>query len=594
MKPRITVQRHGVAAACAVAGLAVFQFFGNASLGYIPSRSLFVWWAAQWAPGSDTEHGWLILGISAWLLWRNLRRVEGREATVESQAVAVEDGLPSTLDPRPSTAAMLGGLAIHLLGYALEQARISIVGLLFFTWGWLALAGGTRWRRAAAFPLAFLIFAIPLNVLDTLGFRLRLGVIEVAWRLAHAVGIDVIRNGTQLTAAHGGYQYDVAAACSGIRSLMALAALSLLLGYLNFRSWGIRLGIGLLCFPFAFVGNVARIFSVIVMAEWRGQAAGTRAHAVMGFGVFVIVLGLVQLVVWELQRRERGAGSRERGAGSRERGEEESKGEGRASSGGAEQSNVEGRESRVERIETAGGRPSTFDFRLGALVVVCAAFVIAACWRLDRLEISPRTGIKLAADGINPVVLPTSIGLDWMGQTAEVTSIERETLPADTGFSRRTYVSLLDRRQQVLLSIVLSGRDRTSIHRPELCLVGQGWTITGQARHTFERPDAREVPIPATVLRIEREFTGGDGRKVKVPGLFAYWFVGADKVVATNSARVAYTAIDRLRHFEAHRWAYVFAQTLALDGEEAALARIQSVLDGTVPSFQEPVPAGGL
>jgi len=220
--------------------------------------------------------------------------------------------------------------------------------------------------------------------------------------------------------------------------------------------------------------------------------------------------------------------------------------------------------------------------------------VILAAYKLNSLQVSPRTGIRLAADGLNPVALPTSIGLDWAGQVAEVSPVERETLPADTGFSRRNYVSLLDRRQQVLLSIVLSGRDRTSIHRPEICLVGQGWTITGQLRHAFTRPDTRAVLIPATVLRVEREYTGNDGRQVKVPGLFAYWFVGADKVVATNSARVAYTSFDRLRHFEAHRWAYVFAQTFAVDGEEAALARIQSVLDGTVTTFQEPVPAAGL
>src|SRR3954469_14591906 len=94
---------------------------------------------------------------------------------------------------------------------------------------------------------------------------------------------------------------------------MALAALSLLLGYLNFRAWGVRLFIGLLCFPFAFVGNVARIFSVIVMAEWRGQAAGARAHDVMGFGVFVIVLGLVQGAVWWLERKGVGAGPGEQG-----------------------------------------------------------------------------------------------------------------------------------------------------------------------------------------------------------------------------------------------------------------------------------------
>lgn len=550
---------------CAVAGFVVFQWFGNATHGYIASDSLFYWWGYQWFnDASETEHGPLILGISVWLFWRNLRAPGNREQRTEDRSGA-----------RLAVSAMLGGLAIHLLGYALEQARGSIVGLLFFTWGVLALAGGEKWRRAAAFPMAFLVFAIPLGVLDTLGFYLRLGVIDVAWKLAHLVGIDVIRNGTQLMSAHGGFQYDVAAACSGVRSLMALAALSLLLGYLNFRSWPVRIFIGLLCFPFAFIGNVVRIFTVIVMAEWRGQAAGVRAHDVMGFGVFVIVLGLVQLVVWWLEKK--GVGHPVAADGQRT----EDGGQGTDSY--AQQS---GPDCNIIRYSGSG--------RVAVAVGVAAVLVMGACWKLNRLEISPRTGIKLAADGVNPVALPGAIGLDWVGQVAEVTPIEREVLPPDTGFSRRNYVSLLDRRQQVLLSIVLSGRDRTSIHRPELCLVGQGWTITGQVRHAFTRPDTRAVLIPATVLRIEREFTAANGRKVKVPGLFAYWFVGADKVVATNTARVAYTSFDRLRHLEAHRWAYVFAQTFALDGEEAALARIQSVVDGTVPSFQEPLPAAGL
>ena len=62
------------AGACAVAGVILFQFFGNATRGYIASSSLFYWWGFQWVnPGSETEHGWLILGLSAWLLWRNVR-----------------------------------------------------------------------------------------------------------------------------------------------------------------------------------------------------------------------------------------------------------------------------------------------------------------------------------------------------------------------------------------------------------------------------------------------------------------------------------------------------------------------------------------
>jgi EpsI family protein len=550
ISPPPAARHHAALALCALAGFAVFQFFGNAARGYIETRSLFYWWGYQWSdPGSESEHGWLILAISAWLLWRNLRAGSG------------EQGAGSQLGWAP-TGAMLSGLAVHLLGYAMQQGRLSIAGLLLFVWGLLAFLGGRRWGRAAAFPLAFLVFAIPLNVFDTLGFHLRLGVIDVAWHLARWLGIDVIRNGTQLLSPDGRFQYDVAAACSGLRSLMALAALSLLVGYLNFRAWWARGFIGLLCLPYAFVGNVARIFAIIVMAQWRGQAAGERTHDVMGFGVFLVVLGLVQATVMLMQKWKVGGGLPE---------------------GGGSALNP----ARSERPEV---RPRHL-WLVSAAVVVFSGVVMLAAHRLDAIQVSPRVGIRLAADGLNPVELPAYLGTEWEGQPADITPVEREVLPPDTGFSRKNYVSLQNLNQGVFLSIVLSGRDRTSIHRPEICLVGQGWTITDRTARTFRRPDS-PAPVPATVLRLEREFTTPRGEKVKVPALFAYWFVGADKVVASNTERVLATSLDRLRHLQAHRWAYVVVQTLAADGEVAALARMQAVLNGTLPVFQEPLPAG--
>jgi exosortase len=550
---------------CAAAGLVVFQFFGNSARGYIETRSLFYWWGYQWTnPLSETEHGWLILAISAWLLWRNLgTQVEGPGSKDQGQF-----GL-SAFDLRLSTDAMLGGLGLHLLGYAMQQGRISIIGLLLFVWGALVFAGGRRWGRAAVFPLAFLVFAIPLNVLDSVGFYLRLGVIDTAWHLARFVHIDVIRNGTQLLSPDGRYQYDVAAACSGMRSLMALAALSLLLGYLNFRAGWARALIGLLCFPFAFIGNVARIFTVIVAAAWRGQGAGERTHDVMGFGVFLIVLGLVQLTVILMQRRNLGRPF--------DPAEKEAAAPAAAPAATSNPIGYFDAEARAWKVAGVVG--------LAALAVGFAAH------RLDGIELSPRVGIKLAADGVNPVALPAYLGTAWEGQPADITPIEREVLPPDTGFSRKNYVALHDLNQRVFLSIVLSGRDRTSIHRPEICLVGQGWTIRDRTTHSFIWPKGAGAPVPATVLRIEREFTNARGQPVKVPAYFAYWFVGADKVVASSTERVIATSLDRLRHLQAHRWAYVVLQTVAPDGEAAALARMQAVLDGTLPAFQTPLPA---
>ena len=73
-KRSLTRSRVAAAIVCAAAGIVLFQFFGNATRGYIPTSSLFYWWGYQWVnPGSETEHGWLILGASGWLFWRNLK-----------------------------------------------------------------------------------------------------------------------------------------------------------------------------------------------------------------------------------------------------------------------------------------------------------------------------------------------------------------------------------------------------------------------------------------------------------------------------------------------------------------------------------------
>jgi hypothetical protein len=184
------------------------------------------------------------------------------------------------------------------------------------------------------------------------------------------------------------------------------------------------------------------------------------------------------------------------------------------------------------------------------------------------------------------VSLPTFIGNNWVGQDADVTAVERELLPPDTGYSRKTYVSLDDPNRRAFLSIVLSGRDRTSIHRPELCLVGQGWTIRGSFLHEFVFPSGGG-PVPATVLEVEKQVMTPRG-PAAVPQLVAYYFVGGSGVVASSWKRLFLDAWNRVFHARADRWAYVLVQTSDQDGEPAGLARIQSVLDATLPVFQAP------
>jgi exosortase len=457
---------------------------------------------------------------------------------------------------------MAGGLALHALGFVAQQTRVSIVGFLFFTWGVLRLAGGPRWGRAAVFPLGFMVFAIPVNALDSIGFWLRVWVVDASAAIARAAGIGVLQSGTQLVAPDGSYNYDVAAACSGIRSLTAIAALSLLAGYLNFRTWWRRALVLLLCFPLVYLGNVARIVAIVFAAQAGGPKWGNIAHEVMGYGVFAIVLGGVLGGITVMRRWWPEEEIAERGS----------------------------RIAQLPKPETGDRKPESREPKSAVIAGVVVVVALAEMFFLQRLRDLPprgRVGVVLAADGENPAELPAFIGTEWIGRRTEITAVERAILPADTGFSRKVYVALADRRREVLLSIVLSGRDRTSIHRPELCLVGQGWTIAGSARHRFRYPARGEADFEATLLRVNREVQTPRG-KIVVPQLVAYWFVGGDRVVATHWQRIALDAWNRVAHARADRWAYVLMQTGAADGETAALARMQAVLDGTLVGFQLP------
>jgi len=531
------------ALACALAGLALFQFFGNAGRGYIDSASLFYWWGYQWLnPASETEHGWVILALSGWLMWRQ-------------RAALARDPSPAG-SIWPAALALLAALLLHAAGFAAQQARISIVALLVYAWGVIRLAGGPRWGAAALFPLGFLVFAIPVGILDEIGLPLRVWVTDAGEAIARAAGIPVLRSGTQLLAPDGRFNYDVAAPCSGVRSLMALTALTLLFGYLNFRSAWRRGLILALALPLVYLGNVVRIVAIIFAAHAAGSAWGERVHAIMGYGVFVIVLGGVLAAIAVLQRFRP-----------------------EAAAGDAPDSPAPATGSARAGMRPAGSTGAA----VAAVVVALAGAEMAFLHRLAQRPGGGEAGVRLAADGLNPVELPAFLGTEWIGQRVEVSPVEREILPPDTGYSRRWYANLADRRRDVFLSIVLSGRDRTSIHRPELCLVGQGWTIEGATRHAFR--GAGGGPVPATVLRVRRERPTPQGR-VSVPQLVAYWFAGRDTVTPSHWGRFWTDTWNRVARARVDRWAYVLLQTDLADGEAGALARMQAVLDGTLPVFQ--------
>ena len=151
-------------------------------------------------------------------------------------------------------------MALHILGYRHPTAaHLSVVALFAGIYGLMGLAWGREWLRQSFFPFFLFIFSIPLGSAGQ--FHHVSAAATGPWlseMVAHWVlGIDVIRVGTQLFDPSGTYQYDVAAACSGIRSLIAIFLLATIYGFSTFRSPWKRIFLMALAFPFAVLGNLA-------------------------------------------------------------------------------------------------------------------------------------------------------------------------------------------------------------------------------------------------------------------------------------------------------------------------------------------------
>jgi hypothetical protein len=177
--------------------------------------------------------------------------------------------------------------------------------------------------------------------------------------------------------------------------------------------------------------------------------------------------------------------------------------------------------------------------------------------------------------------------LGMEGKEEPVSEAERNLLPPDTEFAKRTYGSSPN---SLVAQIVLSGVERRSIHRPEACLPGQGWTVRGG--HVEKVPLASGRSIDVMILDISRPVRRSNGTTVELPALYAYFFVSKDAETPHHFDRIAITNLDMLFHNRAHRWAYVIAMTQILEGlapggkdREQALQMIKDFFRETAPAF---------
>ena len=166
------------------------------------------------------------------------------------------------------------------------------------------LCYGTTAFRAAAFPLLFLFFMVPIPgwLLDRIILLLQRGSAEVAFLLLKASHIPVSRQGLVLSLPR--FDIEVATDCSGIRSSLLLLVVTLVLGHLFLRSNWRKSLLALLVLPIAVAKNGVRIFGSALATAADPSFLHGYLHRYAGIPSFALALGCVMLLVWRLQESE--------------------------------------------------------------------------------------------------------------------------------------------------------------------------------------------------------------------------------------------------------------------------------------------------
>lgn len=182
------------------------------------------------------------------------------------------------------------------------------------------------------------------------------------------------------------------------------------------------------------------------------------------------------------------------------------------------------------------------------------------------------------------VILPEKVR-GHLTQALPITQIETDMLPKDTTFGRRRYWTTNGANADV--SVVLMGQDRTSIHKPQFCLTGQGWTIeqTEVVKVKIDRPYAYELPVMKLTASIRTKDQNGEPFVLR--GLYLYWFVADNKLTASHEDRMISMAKSLLSTGTLERWAYISYFSRCLPGEEEQTYKyLTQFIAATVPDFQ--------
>lgn len=249
--------------------------------------SLF-WLGTQWASVSGTvSHGFLVAAIAIYLLLDTARFVSAGDCHPSWRIVPLLVALN----------------LLWLMGYVADVTAVHtvLVPLILLAGIWTAL--GAKAMSLAAFPVLYLLFAMPAWEHAAIVFQTV--TVHAVHLMVHAINIPVYVDGATVRIPSG--TFEIEDGCSGLRYLLASGALAALYGYLSYARWQSRLLLMAAALSMALLSNWIRVFVVICIGHAsQMQSPMIDDHLTFGWILFALFMLPVFFVARRLEINEAG------------------------------------------------------------------------------------------------------------------------------------------------------------------------------------------------------------------------------------------------------------------------------------------------
>ena len=240
-----------------------------------------------WLDDSNNSHGILVPLIAAYLVWQKWPGLKDTPVQVDWRGAVV----------------LFASLMIYILSFAGGVAVSGRSMMVFSLMGLVLLNYGSAVSKQLAFPLFFLLFMVPVPVSIIRIFSLPLQHLatDISAALIRLSSIPVYQEGNMLYFVQT--QLEVAEACSGIQSMIAMLMLGTLLVYMQRMRKTSAIVLIAASIPIAMIANITRVTGTGILAHFYGsRVAQGFLHDFSGMAVFAFGLALLLAVAWMTQR----------------------------------------------------------------------------------------------------------------------------------------------------------------------------------------------------------------------------------------------------------------------------------------------------